>query len=79
MCNEEFPHPPIPAGDPIPGPVPPITVREVEKALSEMKNGKAPGPDDTPAEAWTLLGKRGAEILATLFNKVVDDGAVPPK
>ncbi len=29
---------------------------------------KDPGPDDVPAEAWKLLGHRGAEVLTRLFN-----------
>ncbi len=42
-----------------------------------MKNGKAPGPDDIPAEAWKLLGHQGAEVLTRLFNKIIDKGATP--
>src|SRR5262249_4778932 len=44
ISNVEFPHPPIPEGLPIDGPVPPITPGEVAKAISSMKNLKAPGP-----------------------------------
>ncbi|KAK3531985.1 hypothetical protein QTP86_002271 [Hemibagrus guttatus] len=42
-----------------------------------MKNGKAAGPDDTPAEVWKLLGHRGILILTTLFNRIIADGEVP--
>uniref|UniRef100_A0A914X791 Reverse transcriptase domain-containing protein n=1 Tax=Plectus sambesii TaxID=2011161 RepID=A0A914X791_9BILA len=42
-----------------------------------MKNGKATGPDDVPAEAWKLLGWRSAKILASLFNTITKKGAAP--
>lgn len=42
-----------------------------------MKNGKATGPDVIPAEAWKMLGWRGAEFLATMFNKAVEEDDVP--
>ena len=42
-----------------------------------MKNGKATGPDDIPAEAWKLMGHRGAEVLSNLFNKIIIEGKVP--
>ena len=31
---------------------------EVQKVLRKLHNGKAPGPDGTPAEYWKTLGKR---------------------
>lgn len=58
--NQEFPHPPILSAVPIHGPEPPNTPAEVKDAIKKMKNGKAPGPDNIPAEAWKLLGSRGA-------------------
>lgn len=78
MCNEEFPHPPIRSIDPILGPVPLITVEEVEEAVRKMKNRKATGPDDIPAEVWKILGRQGAEFLTDLFNRIVTEDAVPP-
>uniref|UniRef100_A0A914WDC8 Reverse transcriptase domain-containing protein n=1 Tax=Plectus sambesii TaxID=2011161 RepID=A0A914WDC8_9BILA len=78
VCNQEFPHPPIPTGEATHDPVPLITAAEVMDAIRRMKNGKATGPDDIPAEAWKLLGQPGAEFLAALFNKIIDDGEVPP-
>lgn len=77
ICNQEFPHPPIISADPIAGAVAQINTAEVTAALKKMKNGKAPGPDDVPAEVWKLLGRRGSEILTTLFNRIIADGAAP--
>lgn len=57
-----------------PGPVTPITTAEVLMAVRRMKNGKAPGPDNMPADAWKLMGQNGAEILAIIFNCIIKDG-----
>uniref|UniRef100_A0A914X4N9 Reverse transcriptase domain-containing protein n=1 Tax=Plectus sambesii TaxID=2011161 RepID=A0A914X4N9_9BILA len=77
ISNEEFDHPPIQSADPVPGPAPPITIGEVEDAMKKMKNGKATGPDDIPAEVWKILGRQGATILAALFNRIIEEGAAP--
>uniref|UniRef100_A0A673LG56 Reverse transcriptase domain-containing protein n=1 Tax=Sinocyclocheilus rhinocerous TaxID=307959 RepID=A0A673LG56_9TELE len=77
ISNDEFPHPSIQSAHPVSGPVIPITTAEVERAIKKMKNGKTTGPDDIPIEAWKLLGHRGAEILAIIFNRMVDEGAAP--
>jgi len=70
MSNIEFPHPPIISTNPTEGPVAPITSLEVSEALRRMKNSKAPGPDEVPAEACKLLGDRGIELLRTMFNEI---------
>ncbi|ROL42668.1 RNA-directed DNA polymerase from mobile element jockey [Anabarilius grahami] len=77
ISNQEFPHPPIESAAPVFGPVPPITPAEVELAMKKIKNCKAAGPDDIPVEVWKLLGRQGTDILAVLFNKIVDTGEVP--
>ncbi|XP_046397773.1 uncharacterized protein LOC124164487 [Ischnura elegans] len=77
ICNTEFPHPPIISADPISGPVQHISEAEVDAAIKEMKNGKATGPDDIPAEVWKLLGRNGVVILAELFNNIIIDNEVP--
>ncbi|RWR99635.1 hypothetical protein B4U79_01873, partial [Dinothrombium tinctorium] len=77
ICGDEFPHPPIPHTNPIHGPAPKITTAEVKASINKMKNGKAPGPDDVPAEAWKLLSDHGILILTTLFNQIIEEGAVP--
>lgn len=44
--------------------------------MKKMKNCKAAGLDDIPVEVWKLLGRQGTNILAVLFNKIVDTGEV---
>lgn len=77
ICSEEFSHPPLPAADVVEGAVPPITAAEVSIAIRNMKNGKATGPDDIPAEVWKLLGQQGSDYLAALFNKCVEENEIP--
>ena len=38
---------------------PEISQTEAKEALKKMKNGKACGPDEIPAEAWKSLGEGG--------------------
>lgn len=77
ICNEEFPHPPIPQHSPIPGPVPLISEDEVRSAIKAMKPYKASGPDDIPAEAWKLTEEIGVAHLTALFNKIVREMRIP--
>ena len=42
ICREEFPHSPIPSGEPVLGPVPAITEQEVANAIKKTKNNRAP-------------------------------------
>ncbi|XP_046398182.1 uncharacterized protein LOC124164987 [Ischnura elegans] len=77
ICNTEFLHPPIISADPISEPVQHISEAEVATAIKKMKNGKATGPDDIPAEVWKLLGRNSAVILAELFNNIIIDSEVP--
>ncbi len=71
-CNEEFLLLLITSAD-----NQPISPAEVELAIKTIKNRKARGPDDIPAEVWKLLVHRGDKVLAQLFNKIIDKGATP--
>lgn len=79
ISNVEFPHPPIPDGPSFAGPVCRITTAEVERAIIGMKNAKAPGPDDLPADLWKLKELRGTATawLTDFFNAVVETGRAP--
>ena len=50
---------------------------EVKNALSKMKNGKAAGPDEIPAEAWKALGDEGVDLLCDLMEKLYDQEVIP--
>ena len=56
---------------------PRISRREVRRALSKMKKGKAVGPDGIPVEVWRCLGEEGIDILWDLFNKIYQQEKIP--
>ncbi|KAM3957579.1 atrial natriuretic peptide receptor 2-like [Aphomia sociella] len=56
------------------GPVNEITITEVGKAISKMKNHKAVSPDDIPAELWKQLTADGEIWLSELFNNNLQSG-----
>uniref|UniRef100_A0A914US57 Reverse transcriptase domain-containing protein n=1 Tax=Plectus sambesii TaxID=2011161 RepID=A0A914US57_9BILA len=79
IANVEFPHPCIKLPPPISGPIPRITEDEVKEAVWKMKNGKACGPDDVPADFWKLIGSRGIAWLTDIFNKIVNQNKMPAR
>ena len=79
LLNTEFPRQQIPSEMPIHGPIQEITTDEVKVAIKAMKNGKATGPDDIPAEIWKACGDVGCEWLCTLFNGIIETGQMPSK
>ncbi|KAK3519636.1 hypothetical protein QTP86_002982 [Hemibagrus guttatus] len=51
---------------------------EVRKALKRMKSGeKGVGPDDILVEVWKCLGEAAVELLASLFNRVLESERMP--
>ena len=56
-----------------------ITPEEVESALGKMKNGKAVGPDNIPAEVWKYLGTAGVKYLTDIFNRIMEGEKMPDK
>lgn len=49
---------------------------EVRHALSKMKSGKAPGPDDIPSELITALDEVGIKAVTKLLNNIYDTGEI---
>ena len=54
-----------------------IDHNEVWTAVCKMKNGKAVGPDEIPAEAWKCLGGMGCDFLCWLFNELLRGEKIP--
>ncbi|CAH2278193.1 Hypothetical predicted protein [Pelobates cultripes] len=54
-----------------------LTREEIGKAITLMKNGKAAGPDDIPAEALRADLKSSVEILYQLFEKIWEEEEIP--
>ena len=50
---------------------------EVENITHLMKNGKATGPDDLPAEALKSLDEHNIDIITTLCNIIYNTGYIP--
>ncbi|XP_063372213.1 uncharacterized protein LOC134660405 [Cydia amplana] len=61
------------------GPLPPVTLEEVKLAVKHMKNNKAVGPDEIPAEIWKRLGSTGLSWLCILFNKLMVENLPIPE
>jgi len=54
-----------------------ILQSEVEKAIKEMRNKKATGDDDVPADVLKLLGDDGLKIMTKLINTIYETGEWP--
>ena len=54
-----------------------ILKEEVENVTHLMKNGKATGPNDLPAEALKSLDEHSIDIITTLCNIIYNTGYIP--
>src|SRR5215467_3819908 len=54
-----------------------VTVEEVERAVRNMKRGKAVGPDEIPVEVWRLMGRSASCWLKDLFNRLLAGEQMP--
>ncbi|ERL84642.1 hypothetical protein D910_02070, partial [Dendroctonus ponderosae] len=59
------------------GKIPTFTREELNRAASEMKNKKAPGPDSVPPEIVIESVKAQGELILRVFNKCLVDGNFP--
>ena len=77
LLNEENPRMVTGDGTPNQGMTTEVTRTEVQKALRKMKNGKSPGPDEIPVEAWKCLGREGIDKLTELMQKIWREERMP--
>ena len=56
---------------------PPPLRSEVEWALGNIENGKAPGMDDIPIELWKAAGEAGVDILWRICKQLWTKGEWP--
>ena len=54
-----------------------IMKEEIQKALKSMKDGKATGTDELPAEALKALDEHNIEIITSLCNIIYNSGMIP--
>ena len=54
-----------------------ITKKEIQKALRSLKDGRATGPDELPAEALKALDEHNIEIITSLCNIIYNSGMIP--
>ena len=62
---------------PLEGPLIPITIDMVKKAISKMKSGKAAGPLGIVVEMIKAAGDTGATMICDLATAIISDGKVP--
>ena len=55
----------------------PVTIDMVNKAISQMKAGKAPGPSGIVVEMIRAAGDMGASMIHDLAAAIIRDGKVP--
>ena len=46
-----------------------ITTKELDEAIKKLKNNKAPGPDDIPAELFKWLDEQSRTIILEIINE----------
>ena len=49
------------------------TKEEIQNALKQLRNGKAAGPDDIPAEALKIDIRTNVEMLYPFYTKICEE------
>ena len=65
------------SGDPSHGVVTDISRDEAVLGLKKMKNGKVPGKDELPIEAWKAIGNEGINTVWSLMPKIFHEERMP--
>ena len=55
----------------------PFTVEEILNVITNLKSGKAPGPDCFPTEFYKKFSTKVAPILLEVFGECLDNMALP--
>ena len=55
----------------------PITINMVNKAISQMKAGKAPGPSGIVVDMIQAAGDMGSSMIRDLTASIIHDGKIP--
>lgn len=50
----------------------PITVQEIQQAINNIQNSKAPGPDGYTSEFYTAFKDQISPLLLEVYNEVLD-------
>ena len=56
---------------------PSVLESEITSAIKEIKNKKAVGVDNIPAEFWKVLGEKGLKELTKLLQEMYEKGVWP--
>lgn len=56
---------------------PSILKEEVQAAIKSTKDGKAPGPDNLPADVLKLIEEQHLDAVTSLFNRIYETGIIP--
>lgn len=77
LLNVENGREPLKEAAPVEGPESEITRREIELAIRQMKNNKAPGPSGISAEMLKALGQDGLDWLHAILNNFWKNEKLP--
>jgi len=69
--------PDIKAGEDLEANMSPITIEEIQRAISKIKSGKAPGADNIPPEALKADSKAAAEVMHMLLKQIWEEKRIP--
>ena len=77
LLNVENPRDPLEQVEAVEGPEDEISYTEIEKAVKQMHNNKAPGPSGITAEMIKALDEVGVDWLHTILHEFLRDERIP--
>ncbi len=76
LLNENNPYT-ISQVEKVEGPIKDVTIEEVQKALTKMRDYKSAGPSEITASILKSLGEEGIKELTKVFQKILKDEGCP--